>query len=249
MPPAPGPPAWAPTPPRVRWGIGDFFWVLLAEFGAAIVAELAFRAVTGTPIEQSLSSVGVFWVLLPAQVLTAIGVMWAIARSKGRGSFAADFGFGLRWRDWTALLQGVGWQVVFALVLLPLVTLIDVEEPAQDLVQEIEETDATVVWIGIVLWVAILTPVAEELLFRGLLLRALLRRMAPAPAIMLDAAMFGAIHLLGVGSLLDGIPTVVGLTGLGAILAVQALRHDSLGRPILIHTGFNLSVVLLTLAA
>lgn len=233
----------------MRWGAADVLWVLLAQFVGATIAELAYRGVAGLPIEEDLPTSTFFWLVLPAGAAASIGMLAALSRLKGRGSLRADFGFEMRLRDATALLSGVGWQIVLIIFLVPFALLLDSEGPSQDLVTEIEETRTVVVWVAIVLGVVIVQPLVEEITFRGLLLRALMRRWSPVAAIAVSSAIFGAIHVFGTGFGLDAIPTVVGLTGFGAVLALQALRHDSLSRPILTHAGFNLTVVLLSLAA
>jgi uncharacterized protein len=97
----------------------------------------------------------------------------------------------------------------------------------------------------IILAVAILAPVTEELLFRGALLRALLRRTTPDNAVLISAGIFGLVHVLGdpsVGSLV-ALPAIVLL---GVVSGYQATKTGNLSRSIMLHIGFNvLSVVLL----
>lgn len=76
----------------------------------------------------------------------------------------------------------------------------------------------------------VLAPVAEELLFRGLLMRKLLSLGAPV-AIAGSAIVFAAWHVS---------PAVVPLVGVGAVLAWLYLRSATLWQPIIFHTIFNL---------
>ena len=97
----------------------------------------------------------------------------------------------------------------------------------------------------IVLGVAILAPVAEELLFRGVLLRALLRRTEPDRAVLVSALVFGLIHVIGDPSL-GSIVALPVLVGLGIVLGYEAVRTGDISRSILLHVGFNtLTAVLL----
>lgn len=233
----------------MRWGALDVLWVLLAQLVGAAVAELAYRGATGLAIEESVPTSVFFWLVLPAGAVASFGVLVLLSRVKGRGSLRRDFGFEIRLRDATALLAGVGWQFLLIALLIPFALLLEAEGPAQDLVTEIDETRAAVVWVAIVLGVVFVQPLVEEVTFRGLLLRAFLRRWSPTTAVAASSGVFGAIHVFGTGFTLDALPTVIGLSGFGGVLAVQALRHDSLSRPILTHAGFNLTVVLLSLAA
>lgn len=252
---APPPPrpssALAPPPPgmtRIRWGIGDIFWVLMAQLVGSVVGELIYRAVADVPLEEDLSSGAFFSVVLPAGAAATVAALFLVSRRKGRGSLRVDFGLEIRWRDWSAFLAGVGWQVVLIVVLVPFALLLEADEPAQELIEEIEETRGALLWVAIVTQVVVIQPAIEEVIFRGMLLRSLLRRFRPATAIAASGLIFGGIHVTGTGVGLDALPTIVGLSTFGMVLAILAVRHRSLSRPILTHMGFNLAVVLLSAA-
>lgn len=233
-----------PAPParraRVRWGIGDFFWVLGAQWGGAALASLLVLAPFGSRLDDEQV---LFLVLLPGQTLAMAVALWVVSRRKGRGTWRADFGFRVVWRDWTAVLVGFGWRILLVLALIPFLVLLDADRPSQQIVEDIEDARSVAVWVVIFASVAVVQPLLEEVLFRGLLLRSLLRRLRPGWAVVVSGASFGAIHLLGVRPGLEAVVTVVGLSGFGMFLAVQALRHGSLSRPILTHGAFNLTVV------
>ena len=89
----------------------------------------------------------------------------------------------------------------------------------------------------------LLAPIFEELLFRGVLLRALLPRMGPNWAIAVSAVTFGAVHFLG-GNPLGTLAVLPALIGIGAISGVLAVRSGELSQSILLHMGFNLLAVL-----
>ena len=90
-----------------------------------------------------------------------------------------------------------------------------------------------------------LAPITEELLFRGALLRALLRKTDPDRAVFIAATAFGLVHVLGdpsVGSLV-ALPAIILL---GVVSGYQAVKTGTLSRSIMLHMGFNaLSAVLL----
>jgi membrane protease YdiL (CAAX protease family) len=93
--------------------------------------------------------------------------------------------------------------------------------------------------------IVLLAPLTEELLFRGTLLRSLLRKMSPEWAVLVTAVAFGLVHALGDPS----IGTVIALPAiilLGVVSGYQAARTGNLSRSILLHVGFNaLTVVFL----
>jgi len=88
------------------------------------------------------------------------------------------------------------------------------------------------------LFAGLIAPVCEELLFRGLLLRALQRRFSPVIAVAVSALVFALAH-----PALD--PTwgtfaiVPALFALGAISGAVAVRRADLSASIMLHIGFN----------
>lgn len=94
---------------------------------------------------------------------------------------------------------------------------------------------------AILVQAALLAPLAEELLFRGLVLPAFARALGPGLAVLCSALLFGAIHP-GFGSLLP-----IGLLGaLFAGLAVTSPARSLLGSFVAhaLHNGTTLAVVL-----
>jgi membrane protease YdiL (CAAX protease family) len=90
-------------------------------------------------------------------------------------------------------------------------------------------------------------PVIEELFFRGLLLRSLVRICGPAGkalgpvlAVTLTGVLFGLAHAETL--------QLLGLAGFGIVLSAMAYKFDRLGPGIFAHGGFNL-VAVLALAA
>jgi len=80
--------------------------------------------------------------------------------------------------------------------------------------------------------VAFLAPVAEELLFRGLLFQALRRSLPLWPSIGLSSLAFGLIHVEPVA--------VVGTFAAGMVFAYVFFRTGALSSAIAAHVGFNL---------
>lgn len=84
----------------------------------------------------------------------------------------------------------------------------------------------------VVFGVAVLAPVGEELLFRGLLYQALAKRLPGWPAVGLSGLVFGLTHLE---------PFVIVLTfPLGMGLAWTLRRYGTLVVPVIAHAVFNL---------
>jgi membrane protease YdiL (CAAX protease family) len=94
--------------------------------------------------------------------------------------------------------------------------------------------------VSLVMIVASLGPLVEELLFRGLLLSALLRRMKVAWAVSASALLFALIHLPGLQWHGYALPA---LALLAAALAWLRLRSGSLWPSVLAHSVNNLLAV------
>ncbi len=87
----------------------------------------------------------------------------------------------------------------------------------------------------LLLALGIITPVAEEIFFRGLLYPAMRKRLPAAPAIVLTSAIFGAAHV-------DSMRTHTFLLGLVAAILVE--YTGSLVPATLAHMGMNTAFVL-----
>jgi membrane protease YdiL (CAAX protease family) len=74
-------------------------------------------------------------------------------------------------------------------------------------------------------------PIIEELVYRGLLQGALVRRVRPAVAVVVVALLFALVHFRPV--------QYPGLFAFGLVLGVCALRTRRLGMAIAAHVGFN----------
>lgn len=236
----PGPPAW-PAPrarPRVAWGLPDVGVTWLVGILASLVAVAPF--VSGDSIPRRSEAAAAVAALF-VQDLAIVGWLGALSRRKGMARMASDFGLVLRRRDLWWLVIGVLVWLGTVAVVAPITELADTE---QEVVRTFERAGGPEVPF-FVLGVVVLAPLAEELLFRGALLRALLRRTTPPTAIFVSALLFALIHVAG--GLGSG-PVVPGLVLLGLLSAWQAVRTGSLSRSILLHAGFNLIAAVLIVA-
>lgn len=106
-----------------------------------------------------------------------------------------------------------------------------IEYAAQDQVQFLANSE--VLWLQLLMvFVTVLgAPVAEEIVFRGVLLPLFVRWVGVIPAILLNGLVFGIIHM--------HLPTVLPLSLLGMLLAGSYIYSRSLAVPILVHLIFN----------
>ncbi|MCU1458563.1 MAG: putative metal-dependent rane protease [Actinomycetia bacterium] len=226
----------------IRWGIPDALIVWVVAAFVSVIATVPFTSQNAKG-NTVVSANGVV-VSIIVQAVAIVGICWAVAQWKGRGSLRADFGLTLRARDAGWLGAGVVAAIVAGLISQPLVDLLNGGHTVQEVTKQLQDSKGLTLFL-FALAVVVAAPVAEELLFRGLLLRSLLRRFTPAVAIVISALVFGLVHILGDPGSYPALPA---LTALGILNAVLAYRSGSLSRSIFVHAGFNLLQVLAVIA-
>ncbi|CAN5794701.1 hypothetical protein BH10ACT1_BH10ACT1_42720 [soil metagenome] len=235
------PPTQIDAPAPVRWGLGDAVagW-LVAVSGAAILgaASISLAGYDQADVDAERLPLWLTLVQSPFLWFGFVGVPLFVAATKGRG-FVADFRFRIRASDVGvgAVVGVVAQLVVVPLVTLPFLWLTDTDvdklgEPAQKLADKVGGAPSVVLFVAII---AIGAPLAEEIFFRGLLLRSLENRLGSGWAIAISAMVFGITHF----ELLQ----LPALAAAGAIFAVLAVKTDRLGPAIVAHMAFNLTTV------
>lgn len=236
---------YAPAP-VIRWGVGDIFWGLLlyAVGGTVIAVALLVAGVidAGTVAEDGTLGDLPVWAIALSVAGGWLGFIgWPVVATlrKGQRSLKLDFGLAIEWIDvaW-GLLGGVAALALAAAggLVWRLVTGEDAPGNGQFL------PDNPAVWEGLVLWVliAVLTPVAEELFFRGLALRAIGRRWGLNVGVVASSLLFGLLHFDSSGGPVHGL-FIVGVTAAyGAVFAVLVRRAGGrLGPSIVAHSVVN----------
>jgi membrane protease YdiL (CAAX protease family) len=227
----------------VRWGIGD----VIAAFAIGLLVSLIAGVFVIDPDHPNRPNTLI--VLICAQNFAIIAWLAMVARRKGTGSLRSDFGLEIR-RPAAAWLSDVPW--LFAGIGLQLVALLPIalleslygHNAQQDVVKTADHASGWQIPV-LALTIVLLAPLTEELLFRGALLRSLLRKVSPTVAVLISAVVFGLVHALGDPS----VGTVIAMPAiilLGIVSGYQAAKTGNLSRSILLHVGFNaLSVVFL----
>jgi membrane protease YdiL (CAAX protease family) len=245
-------PPTVPARPRIRWGIGDVVVAWVIGFLAAAIAASIVASAAKVPSDRLSDDVGVLLASVVAQAVGVIGTLAFVARTRGRGSLGADFGLVPRLPGgsggWAALcvLAGVGLQLV-SIPFLALLTYVHGRVESQEVVSQFEKArgPSLVLFALVVVTVA---PLAEELLFRGALLRALLRRTTPGAAVIISALAFAAVHP-ALDPKIGSVIAVPALFALGLVSAGLAVRTGNLSASILLHAGFNLLTAVSVLAS
>jgi uncharacterized protein len=217
----------------VRWGLGDFFSVYLMGIVASFVLAAVGYGLSGDKAGHAGAlTIGL---ALLGQFGGWIAALAWVSRRKGRGSLRADFGLVVHPRDLWAIPAGIGLEIALALMIFPISDL--VQNQRQGVVNDLESAHGLHLAV-LALFAGLIAPVCEELLFRGVLLRALRRRFSPVVAVALSALVFALAH-----PLLDpswGTFVIVpALFGMGAVSGAIAVRRGDLSVSILLHIGFN----------
>lgn len=108
---------------------------------------------------------------------------------------------------------------------------VDVDEAARLLTEDARG----LWWVGVVAIVGIGAPIAEEIYFRGLILRSVGQRLGAPAGVLISSVLFAGSHFQLV--------QFPGLLVAGLSFAVLAIRSDRLGLAIACHAGFNLAAV------
>jgi membrane protease YdiL (CAAX protease family) len=241
-----GPPPLYHPRPRVAWGLPDALiaWLfgLLAAVIGTVIAISVLAATSGVPNNANDYPVWVLLVTLATQEAATVGWLWWASLHKGLGTLAADFGLRVRAVDWRWFFAGMGLGLLTIVLLAPIAHF---QKETQGVVRQFEHASAIEVPLY-VLGVGVVAPVVEELLFRGVLLRALARRTTIAWAVFGSALAFAIVHPLLDFSAIAGVPAFFAL---GIVSGYQAARTGNLSRSILLHIGFNAFTLTLLLLA
>jgi membrane protease YdiL (CAAX protease family) len=216
-----------PAYPTLKESWGAFGWLLLISLLLSVAALVLAGGRVGT------HGLGRLVGLSLASELGIIGTIWWVRRRAGP----------LRW-------PGIAWQgpwekwQLYALLpvlvlaqdaLLSLVTLLHLPSPNDKIYQEMARYPALLFGVG-----CFAAPVLEELFFRGVLLKGLLRNYRPAVAIGQSALLFGLMHMSPaqsiatalMGALLGwlyyrtgSVRLCIGLHMLNNLLAFSGMRH------------------------
>ena len=233
-------PTAAPVP---RWGIPDAVigWVIAQVaailLGSAILAAFGYTGDAATRENLPITMIALSY---PPLWLGFVGVpVWASV-TKGYG-IVQDFGARIKAIDIPiGLVVGTACQLLLVpLVSLPLLWLTgknnaDLSKPARQLADKANNGWGIFL---LVLIVVICAPIAEELFFRGLVLRAFENSLGTAWAVVISSVAFGLTHF-------EGIQTPA-LCAFGVVLALLVVRTRRLGTSIVTHMAFNAVSVLL----
>lgn len=227
---------------RPTWTIGDFVWVFVGGLAGSLAGAVS---VLFTPSFGEVLAA----TLIGQQVGQLLALVLVARRRRGT---LLDLGLDVRPADGFYLLFGVFLQFAVQLVFTPLALLLGVEESPQTLTEVIPAVQGLALKAVLMVSLALVAPVIEETMFRGILYLVIERRRGTRAAVWISSAVFSLFHLVGIGGSdpLKSAALVIPLFFVvGMVLAVQRQRHGRLGVPIFTHAGFNLVAALVLLFA
>jgi uncharacterized protein len=209
------------------------------------IAVLASDALTGGEVDDLELGPYAVSLLVIGNVVAFFGIPWLATRRKGLGSLRDDFGLHLRPVDLAIGLGfGIGGLVGAAIVGSLVDAAFDVDETTSNIPVDALSGPGEIVAFAVS--VAIITPLIEELFFRGLIYRSLLKRGASTvAAVGWTTVVFVVPHLTAAESFasLVSLTASLAVLGLSFQLACQVTGRR-LGAPIVAHVVVNAAAVL-----
>ena len=229
-----------------RYLPGEWFLAGLAQVVIPVVVTVTFALVLlTTPLPQDADTLQVY--AITGALVSALFVRMSLGRLvEQHGGWRAALGFTLpSVRD---VPHVMGW---LTLQLAARAALLTVLASAVRPRFAIGYSDGAVPVMGgratllMLLGAVVVAPVMEEVAFRGVLLRGLMRRMSFWPSALASSALFAALHLGAVSSIAV-VPTVL-LTVLtfGLLQCLLVRRTGRLGPAMAVHGTLNLVVTAL----
>ena len=214
---------------------------VVAALGLGTLLGLGIGVVTGLVLSRVLSDIGLLF-LFGVETYTAIAFMVWVFVMRRRNVSLDELGF-------RRVTPGVIFLMVpataFALymngVVARMTSLVFGEVPTAREQLAVGGRISTVDLVLLLVLTAVVAPLVEELIFRGLLYRVVRARRGIALAAAISALAFALVHFI---PLLVGVFFVFGL-----ILAAVAQRYESLYPAIVLHSLNNAVVVALLYAA
>jgi uncharacterized protein len=242
--------------PRIRWGLwAALVGVLVFPLSMGILIVLVLTGIVPiSPLTDLLASSAVYLIGAAAVV--------AIVRLRGSGSPAADLGLRFRWIDLAiGFGTGIGMRVLVIALLVPFTPLLEDSQGNLPVYDDLAWTVATLVVVGM-----IGAPLVEELVCRGLVMRAVRnrmlrtrpggalpdrrrRRLAIAVSVLVSTLVFVLFHAHQMVNPATAFTLTITTLVPGIVHAVLATATGRLGAAIVSHATFNGSALVLLLLA
>ncbi|MDB5075288.1 MAG: abortive infection protein [Chloroflexi bacterium] len=238
------PPLAATRKPPVPWQARDAIIIMVAGLGflaAALITTLGIFELQAGDLQSSGPRAAISTLVSTGFFLFLLWMIYVLVVKRYRCSLRS---LGLRsvsWQ-WLAAVPFVFALLTFSYVIM-LRVMVGIFGPTVHWPKPLTSTTVAAThqpWLEalVILTGVVLTPLAEELLFRGVLYQALRRTMPIGSAALISALIFSGMHL--------SIVLFVPLALMGFVLAVMFERSGSLVPTILVHACNNGIILLIT---
>lgn len=234
---------------ETRWGLGDvllgvpFILVIAAIVGfVAVAAAGGFDDDSAIPLSASA-------IALAGQQLAQGSWPAIVARWKGNG-IVRDFRLRFSWHDlWIGPVTAILMLILASSLAAAVERLVDLQDAEEGSNTQFFEDAADSPWRWLLAFlIAVGAPVAEELFFRGLVLRAAEKRWNTNAGIAISTVLFTIPHYSGAGW--QGTAVLfTAIACIGLALAIVTVKTNRLGPAIIAHMCFNGLVVTTILAS
>jgi uncharacterized protein len=176
-----------------------------------------------------------------------LGFGWSIARRNGgwRTAFGLDR---VRRTDWLPWITGFGFVFVGRGVVAVVANVLTDGKAAGEASNLQLSRPGVLSIVVLALTAVVLAPVAEEFMFRGLLLRTFMRRLGFWPAALLSTALFGLFHVYEVHSVVGAVTLACEVAILGLCTCYLVRISGRLTPAIMVHASFNAFALAVALA-
>ena len=227
---------------RPTFTVADVFLIVL---GGLLGALLGTVSIVFTDSQGTVLVAG-----LLGQQLGHIAALAMVMRY--RNARVEDLGLDITPSDGIYVFVGLALQLGLLYLFLPLTSRFADETGPQALTELVPEVSGVALQAAMVLSIALLAPVVEEVMFRSVLSQAVGRRLGAVGTILATSGVFALFHLASVD--LSSHPVIIltlmaQLFIVGVILARMVQRSGRLGSAIFTHAGFNLVAVIALLVA
>jgi uncharacterized protein len=221
------------------WGWRPALWPVVALAVLTVLGTVATHLITPTSGAGRLAAA-------VALNLAVYGLLSAVVWSAGR-RVAARYGgwgraFGLRrpvGKDLGYAAAGLGIAFAARIAVAVMANALTSGRAVEQSQNIRLETTTVAVDVLLVVIVVILAPVIEEIIFRGLLLRAFMTRLGFWPAALLSTTIFAGFHTYEVDTLSGALTLAAIVATLGLTNCVLVRLTDRLTPGILVHATFN----------
>lgn len=225
------------------WRVWHFVVAFVAGFVASIVGLILGLVVVGGLDDLRAEEIPADAVLafsVPAQNIGSLIAVLAIAKLLKVG-VQSSLGFDVRPADGLFILVGALVSLIVGVMISPIADALGADEDPQSTGELIQDVSPGFPLMVTFFSIVVVVPMIEELMYRGVLQRAIGNYLGRVNTILATGIIFGVVHILGLTNptFANVVVVIVPLSLLGILLSWIADRDGRLGRAIAMHTGIN----------